>query len=35
MRGLNGIPREELEAVFDRWLKRLDGFIQRRREYAE
>jgi hypothetical protein len=32
---LNGIPRGELEAVFDQWLARLDMCIQQQGEYAE
>jgi histone-lysine N-methyltransferase SETMAR len=32
---LMGIPREELEAVFDEWLLRLDACIQRQGDYVE
>jgi hypothetical protein len=34
-RVLNGIRREELEAVFDQCLNRLDACTQQHREYEE
>jgi hypothetical protein len=35
MEVLKGISQEELEAVFEEWLLRLDRRIQRRGEYVE
>jgi hypothetical protein len=35
MKVLNGISREELEAVFEEWLLRLDRCIQPNGEYVE
>jgi hypothetical protein len=32
---LNGISREELEAVFEEWLRRLDRCIQQNAEHIE
>jgi hypothetical protein len=32
---LTGISREELEAVFEEWLLRLDKWIQQNREYVQ
>jgi hypothetical protein len=35
MEVLNGISREELEAIFEEWLRRLDRCIQQNGEYVE
>jgi hypothetical protein len=35
MEVLNGISREELEAVFEEWLLRLDRCLQQNGEYVE
>jgi hypothetical protein len=35
MKVLNGTSREELEAVFEEWLLRLDRSIQQNGEYVE
>jgi hypothetical protein len=35
MEVLNGISREELEAAFEEWLRRLERSIQQNRRYVE